>query len=167
MRSACSEPRVGLLSIGEEETKGNELTREAHRLLKAAPVRFVGNVEARDVYAGVADVIVCDGFTGNVALKISESLVDMVEALLGDELSSTFSARVGYLLSQRAFRRFGSAWTTRNTAARRCSASAASSSSATAGRRPRRCATPILLAHRFSSGRLVERARTRHGRALR
>jgi len=58
------------------------------------------------VYSGVADVIVCDGFTGNVALKISESLVEMVEALLGDELSGTFSASVGYLLSQRAFRRF-------------------------------------------------------------
>ena len=72
-------PRVGLLSIGEEESKGNDLTREAHQLLKAAPVHFVGNVEARDVYAGVADVIVCDGFTGNVALKISESLVDMIE----------------------------------------------------------------------------------------
>lgn len=100
------EPRVGLLSIGEEETKGNDLTREAHRLLKAAPVRFLGNVEARDVYAGEADVIVCDGFTGNVALKISEGLVDMVETLLGDELSSTFSTRVGYLLSLRAFRRF-------------------------------------------------------------
>jgi phosphate acyltransferase len=99
-------PRVGLLSIGEEETKGNDLTREAHRLLKDAPVRFVGNVEARDVYSGDVDVIVCDGFTGNVALKISEGLVDMVETLLGEELSSTFSTRVGYLLSLRAFRRF-------------------------------------------------------------
>jgi glycerol-3-phosphate acyltransferase PlsX len=101
-----SEPRVGLLSIGEEASKGNELTREAHRLLRDAPVRFVGNVEARDVYAGVADVIVCDGFTGNVALKISEGLVEMVETLLGAELSGTFSASVGYLLSRRAFRRF-------------------------------------------------------------
>lgn len=99
-------PRVGLLSIGEEETKGNDLTREAHRLLKDAPVHFIGNVEARDIYAGVADVIVCDGFTGNVVLKTSESLVDMVETLLGHELSSTFSASMGYLLSQRAFRRF-------------------------------------------------------------
>jgi phosphate acyltransferase len=102
----CATPRVGLLSIGEEATKGNELTREAHRLLKHAPVHFIGNVEARDIYAGVADVIVCDGFTGNVVLKTSESLVDMVEARLGQELSSTFSASVGYLLSQRAFRRF-------------------------------------------------------------
>jgi glycerol-3-phosphate acyltransferase PlsX len=100
------QPRVGLLSIGEEATKGTELIRDAHRLLKAAPVHFVGNVEGRDVYSGVADVIVCDGFTGNVALKISEGLVDTVEHLLGEELQATFSTRVGYLLSLRAFRRF-------------------------------------------------------------
>jgi glycerol-3-phosphate acyltransferase PlsX len=100
------QPRVGLLSIGEEETKGNELTREAHQLLKTAPITFIGNVEARDVYTGQADVIVCDGFTGNVALKISEGLVDVVEELLRDELSRTLSTRVGYLLSRRAFRRF-------------------------------------------------------------
>jgi glycerol-3-phosphate acyltransferase PlsX len=99
-------PRVGLLSIGEEATKGNELTREAHRLLKASPVEFIGNVEARDVYSGNADVIVSDGFTGNVALKISEGLVDVVEALLGDELSSTITMRVGSLLTRRALRRF-------------------------------------------------------------
>ena len=99
-------PRVGLLSIGEEEGKGNDLTREAYRLLKSAPVRFVGNVEAREVFSGHADVIVCDGFTGNVALKLSEGLVEMVEELLGAELSSTFSSQVGYLLSRRAFRRF-------------------------------------------------------------
>jgi phosphate acyltransferase len=101
-----AQPRVGLLSIGEEETKGNELTRDAHRALKDAPVRFIGNVEARDVYSGVADVIVCDGFTGNVVLKVSEGLAEMVEGLLREELSSTFSTRVGYLLSLRAFRRF-------------------------------------------------------------
>ena len=71
-------PRVGLLSIGEEATKGNELTRDAHQLLKAAPLNFIGNVEAGDVYSGEADVIVCDGFTGNVALKISEGLVGML-----------------------------------------------------------------------------------------
>lgn len=99
-------PRVGLLSIGEEASKGNELTREAHRLLKASRLRFVGNVEARDIFSGEADVIVCDGFTGNVALKLSEGLVEMVEELLGDELQSTFSAQMGYLLSRRAFRRF-------------------------------------------------------------
>jgi phosphate acyltransferase len=99
-------PRVGLLSIGEEETKGNELTREAHRLLKASPLAFVGNVEARHVYSAVADVIVCDGFTGNVALKISEGVVEMVETLLGEELSSTVTMRVGSLLMRRALRRF-------------------------------------------------------------
>ena len=102
----CGVPRVGLLSVGEEESKGNELTREAHQLLKLAPVHFVGNVEGRDVYAGEVDVIVCDGFTGNVTLKISEGLVDTVEQLLHDELSSTFGTRVGYLLSRQAFRRF-------------------------------------------------------------
>jgi phosphate acyltransferase len=99
-------PRVGLLSIGEEETKGNDLTRDAHRLLKAAPINFIGNVEPRNIYSGVADVIVCDGFTGNVVLKTSEGLVDAVETLLGDELQGTFSSQVGYLLSRRAFRRF-------------------------------------------------------------
>jgi glycerol-3-phosphate acyltransferase PlsX len=100
------QPRVGLLSIGEEETKGNELTREAHRLLKAAPINFIGNVEGREIYSGSADVIVCDGFTGNVVLKTSEGLVETVETLLGDELRGTFSSQVGYLLSRRAFRRF-------------------------------------------------------------
>ena len=99
-------PRVSLLSIGEEATKGNELTREAHRLLKESPLNFVGNVEGREIYSGAADVIVCDGFTGNVVLKTSEGLVDTVEALLGDELRGTFSRQVGYLLSRRAFRRF-------------------------------------------------------------
>jgi glycerol-3-phosphate acyltransferase PlsX len=94
-------PRVGLLSIGEEATKGNELTREAHQLLKAAPLTFIGNVEARD-----ADVIVSDGFTGNVALKVSEGLVDVMEDLLTEELSSTITLRVGSLLTRRALRRF-------------------------------------------------------------
>jgi phosphate acyltransferase len=99
-------PRVGLLSIGEEEGKGNELTREAHRLLKASSLHFIGNVDGREIYSGVADVVVCDGFTGNIVLKTSEGLVETVEALLGDELQGTFSSQVGYLLSKRAFRRF-------------------------------------------------------------
>ena len=63
MASGLESPRIGLLSIGEEATKGNELTRDAHQLLKAAPLNFIGNIEARDVYSGQADVIVCDGFT--------------------------------------------------------------------------------------------------------
>jgi glycerol-3-phosphate acyltransferase PlsX len=99
-------PRIGLLSIGEEETKGNELTRDAHQLIKASSLDFIGNVEARGIFSGDADVIVCDGFTGNVALKLSEGLVEMVEELLGEELQSTFSSQMGYLLSRRAFRRF-------------------------------------------------------------
>src|SRR5262245_4608744 len=99
-------PRIAVLSIGEEETKGNDLTREAHRLLKASPLPFIGNLEARDLYSGAADVIVCDGFTGNVALKVSEGLVEMVENRLRDELSSTFTMRVGSLLTRRALRHF-------------------------------------------------------------
>ena len=71
-------PRVGLLSIGEEESKGNELTREAHRLLKDGPINFIGNVEGRDIYSGDTDVVVCDGFTGNVVLKTSEGLVELL-----------------------------------------------------------------------------------------
>jgi glycerol-3-phosphate acyltransferase PlsX len=75
-------------------------------LLKQAPVNFVGNLEGRHVFAGDADVIVCDGFTGNVTLKTSEGLVEMIEALLHAELTSTFGTRVGYLLSGQAYRRF-------------------------------------------------------------
>jgi glycerol-3-phosphate acyltransferase PlsX len=99
-------PRVGLLSIGEEATKGNELTRDAHHLLRASPLAFVGNVEARDVYSGNVDVIVSDGFTGNITLKASEGLVDMVDGLLNDELSSTLAMRMGSLLMRRALRHF-------------------------------------------------------------
>jgi phosphate acyltransferase len=102
----CAAPRVGLLSVGEEESKGNDLTREAHQLLKTAAVHFVGNLEGRDVFAGEADVIVCDGFTGNVTLKISEGLVETVQRILHDELSATFGTRMGYLLSRQAYRRF-------------------------------------------------------------
>jgi len=86
-------PRVGLLSIGEEETKGNELTREAHRLLKAAPVHFIGNIEGREIYSGEADVVVCDGFTGNIVLKTSEGLVEVVDDVLGDALRDVPAGR--------------------------------------------------------------------------
>ncbi len=102
----CRSPRVGLLSVGQEESKGNELTRDAHQLLKTAPVNFVGNVEGPDVYAGEVDVIVCDGFTGNITLKISEGLVEAVETLLHEEFSATFGTRVGFVLSRQAYRRF-------------------------------------------------------------
>ncbi|MGH9446423.1 MAG: phosphate acyltransferase PlsX, partial [Terriglobia bacterium] len=87
-------PRVGQLSIGTEERKGNELTREAFGRLKELPLNFAGNVEGRDLYNGRVDVIVCDGFTGNVALKISEGLVEAVSKMLRESLSRTFSAKV-------------------------------------------------------------------------
>src|SRR5438309_4021354 len=96
-------PRVGLLSIGEEEGKGNELTREAYTLLRQLPLNFAGNVEGRDLYNGNVDVIVCDGFIGNVALKVSEGLVTTVRFLLKESLKSTISSQVGFLLSRRAF----------------------------------------------------------------
>ena len=100
-------PTVGLLSVGEEEIKGNELTRKAHALLKELPVNFVGNVEGRDLYNGKVDVIVCDGFVGNVALKISEGLVEAVRFLLKESLTSTITSQVGALLARKAFANFG------------------------------------------------------------
>jgi glycerol-3-phosphate acyltransferase PlsX len=99
-------PRVGLLSIGEEESKGNELTREALQVLKQLPIRFIGNVEGRDLYNGHADVIVCDGFVGNVALKTSEGLGRMVREMLRESLMSTVSGRAGALLARRGFKEF-------------------------------------------------------------
>ena len=99
-------PRVGLLSVGEEESKGNDLTKDAYPLLKRLPMNFVGNVEGRDLYNGNADVIVCDGFIGNVALKVSEGLVEAVRALLKESLKSTISSQVGFLLSKKAFADF-------------------------------------------------------------
>src|SRR2546421_580519 len=99
-------PRVGLLSIGEEETKGNELTRESFQLLKQLPLNFVGNVEGRDLYGGRVDVIVADGFVGNVALKTSEGVVNLVRATLKETLKTTITRQVGYLLSRSAFADF-------------------------------------------------------------
>jgi glycerol-3-phosphate acyltransferase PlsX len=96
-------PRVGLLSIGEEESKGNELTRDAFKLLKELPLNFVGNVEGRDLYNGKLDVIVCDGFVGNVALKISEGMVETVRYMLKESLRATITRQVGFLLARRAF----------------------------------------------------------------
>ncbi|MGH7236755.1 MAG: phosphate acyltransferase PlsX [Nitrospiraceae bacterium] len=89
-------PRIGLLSIGEEDTKGNEVTKEAFKLLKASPINFIGNVEGRDVYSGAADIVVCDGFIGNVALKISEGLADAIKKILMKEIAGTFLGRLAY-----------------------------------------------------------------------
>jgi glycerol-3-phosphate acyltransferase PlsX len=99
-------PRVGLLSIGEEEGKGNDLTREAFQLLKQLPINFIGNVEGRDLYNGHVDVIVADGFVGNVALKSSEGVARLVRAVLKETLKSTITRQVGAYLSRNAFADF-------------------------------------------------------------
>ena len=99
-------PRVGLLSVGEEEGKGNDLTREAYDLLKESKLNFIGNIEGRDIYNGNCDVIVTDGFTGNVALKISESLAEMVGAMIKEELTRDIRSKLGAALSVPAFSRF-------------------------------------------------------------
>jgi glycerol-3-phosphate acyltransferase PlsX len=99
-------PRVGLLSIGEEESKGNDLTRQAFQLLKQLPLNFVGNVEGRDLYNGQVDVIVADGFVGNVALKISEGVANLVRTALKESLKATITRQVGALLSRSAFTDF-------------------------------------------------------------
>ncbi|MDP3093028.1 MAG: phosphate acyltransferase PlsX [Nitrospira sp.] len=91
-------PRVGLLSIGEEDSKGNEVTKEAFKLLKASSLNFIGNVEGREVYSGTADVVVCDGFIGNVALKISEGVAETIKKLLIKEISGSWLGRLAYPL---------------------------------------------------------------------
>jgi glycerol-3-phosphate acyltransferase PlsX len=97
-------PRVGLLSIGEEEHKGNDLTRAAQPLLKALPLNFIGNVEGRDVFTGIADVIVCDGFIGNVLLKVSEGVSKMIVNMLKESLEATVTRKLGAVLSRQAYR---------------------------------------------------------------
>jgi len=96
-------PRVGVLSVGEEETKGNELSREAYKLIRELPLNFVGNVEGRDLFNGKADVLVCDGFVGNVALKIIEGMAETVRYLLRQSLQATITRQVGFMLSRQAF----------------------------------------------------------------
>jgi glycerol-3-phosphate acyltransferase PlsX len=99
-------PRVGLLSIGEEARKGTDLVREAHERLRQEPLPFIGNVEARELFTGRADVVVCDGFTGNIALKVGEGLVESLEAMLRQELDAALVSQIGGLLMRRAFARF-------------------------------------------------------------
>ena len=99
-------PRVGLLSIGEEEIKGNDLTKEAFKLLKKSQLNFIGNVEGRDMYTGEIDVVVCDGFTGNVALKVSEGVTETLLRLLKHELKKSLQTKAGALLTRPAFQRF-------------------------------------------------------------
>ena len=103
MLFGTASPRVGLLSIGEEEGKGNELTKETYRVLMETGLNFIGNAEGRDVYNGNADVVVCDGFVGNVVLKASEALGEMVNRTLREELTKTFRRKIGALLARSAF----------------------------------------------------------------
>ncbi len=113
MASSCSHlllgtenPRVGLLSIGEETGKGNALVKGTYSLLQRSSLNFIGNVEGRDVYKGDVDVIVCDGFVGNIALKISEGLAEAAMQMLRKEIMKTWRAKIGYLLIRKAFAGF-------------------------------------------------------------
>ena len=99
-------PRVGLMSIGEEEGKGTDLTREVFKVLKNTGLNFVGNVEGRDVFNGSVDVIVCDGFVGNVILKSAEAVAEMVGKMLREEIERGVRTRVGYLFAKPAFDAF-------------------------------------------------------------
>jgi glycerol-3-phosphate acyltransferase PlsX len=98
-------PRVGLLSIGEEEVKGTELTREVYKVLETTGLNFIGNVEGTAVFDGSVDVIVCDGFVGNVVLKASESVVSMMLSKLKEELDGTPRTRLGRALAAPALRK--------------------------------------------------------------
>lgn len=99
-------PRVGILSIGEEESKGNELTKGACDLLKRSSLNFVGNVEGKDLFHGAVDVIVCDGFIGNVLLKVSENLAVTFGHFLEEAIRSSWAAQIGFLLAKPAVRKF-------------------------------------------------------------
>ena len=97
-------PRVGLLSIGEEATKGNELTKEAFKLLTETSINFIGNVEGRDVMSGKADVVVCDGFIGNVVLKVSESVAEAIGLMIRENIGDNLIRKLGYFMMRPAFR---------------------------------------------------------------
>jgi len=100
-----SRPRIGLMSIGEEGGKGNDLTREVYRRLTSSDMNFIGNVEGRDIYSGKADVIVSDGFTGNIALKTTEGVVDTFSNMARTEIMKNLFAKLGFLLLRRHIRR--------------------------------------------------------------
>ncbi|HKQ98732.1 MAG TPA: phosphate acyltransferase PlsX [Candidatus Polarisedimenticolia bacterium] len=99
-------PRIGLMSVGEEDGKGTDVTREAFKMLKDLPLNFIGNIEGRDIFNGNADVAVCDGFTGNVALKAVESAVDALMHFMREEVHKSVMAQAGFLLARPALRQF-------------------------------------------------------------
>ncbi|MFQ5894951.1 MAG: phosphate acyltransferase PlsX [Nitrospinota bacterium] len=101
-----SAPRLGLLNVGDEEAKGNQVTKLVHQMFRRSGLNFVGNVEGNALFQGEADVVVCDGFSGNIALKVSESLGEMVEQMLREQLQSTWRSRMGYLLLQNGLKSF-------------------------------------------------------------
>jgi glycerol-3-phosphate acyltransferase PlsX len=94
-------PRIALMSVGEERTKGNDLTKEVNARLRRSPMNFIGNVEGKDIYSGKADVIVSDGFTGNIALKVSEGVVDTMFNMARTEIMKNLFAKIGFLLMKR------------------------------------------------------------------
>lgn len=98
-------PKIALLNIGVEENKGNELIKESYQQLKKLPINFVGNIEAREFLSGCADVVVSDGFSGNVLLKGTEGAVKMVLKQLKSEIKSSFMAKIGYLFMKKSFNR--------------------------------------------------------------
>ncbi len=96
-------PSVGILNIGEEESKGTDYIKEAHQLLNKSKLHFIGNVEGRDIFNGSVDIVVCDGFVGNVVLKVSESIAGVIGKLLKAQLKKSFVTRLGALLAKPAF----------------------------------------------------------------
>jgi len=101
-----SNPRIGLLSNGTEESKGNELTRKVHQLMKRSPLNYIGYVEGRDIYVGHVDVVVCDGFVGNVLLKTSEGIGEFLKEAFRQGVRGSLWARIGYFFIQRMWRSF-------------------------------------------------------------
>lgn len=99
-------PKIGLISIGEEEGKGNSLVKETHNLLKKSNLNYIGNVEGREIFLGKCDVAVCDGFVGNVLLKTAEGVGELIAISLKKEISSSIKASLGFLFSKGAFKKF-------------------------------------------------------------
>jgi glycerol-3-phosphate acyltransferase PlsX len=100
-----SNPKIGLMSVGEEEVKGNELTKKTYNILKSLDVNFIGNVEGRDVFLGDTDIIVTDGFTGNVTLKVTEGVIEVILSMLKREIMTRLLSKIGFFFLKSSFRR--------------------------------------------------------------